>query len=85
MGVAMAPVGLASLIGSPIAGGILGKDLVWWKGITFASVRSLVYFINKSLSPSVKVCLIAASFIEILARHLYIKREVVLAKHDGLK
>jgi len=59
MGIAIAPVGLASLIGPPIVGGILGKDFIWWKGITFASV-----------------CLTAASFIEILARHLYIKRKL---------
>lgn len=39
MGVAIAPVGLASLIGTPIVGVILGKDFLWWKGITFASVR----------------------------------------------
>ncbi|TFK38855.1 MFS general substrate transporter [Crucibulum laeve] len=38
MGVAIAPVGLASLIGPPIVGAILGNRLVWWRGITFASL-----------------------------------------------
>ncbi|PPR02159.1 hypothetical protein CVT26_012120 [Gymnopilus dilepis] len=38
MGVAIAPVGISSLIGPPIIGAILGPNMVWWKGITFASV-----------------------------------------------
>ncbi|KAJ7656808.1 major facilitator superfamily domain-containing protein [Mycena polygramma] len=38
MGVALFPPGLAALIGPPIAGAVLGPNLVWWRGITFASV-----------------------------------------------
>ncbi|KAF4618328.1 hypothetical protein D9613_011587 [Agrocybe pediades] len=38
LGIAVAPVGLASLIGSPMIGAIIGKDFVWWKGIIFASL-----------------------------------------------
>ncbi|KAF9476887.1 MFS general substrate transporter [Pholiota conissans] len=38
MGVGITPVGVASLIGPPIAGAILGSELIWWKGVTFASV-----------------------------------------------
>ncbi|KAF8200272.1 major facilitator superfamily domain-containing protein [Pholiota molesta] len=38
MGVGITPVGVASLIGPPITGAILGSNLVWWKGVTFASV-----------------------------------------------
>ncbi|KAF8990608.1 MFS general substrate transporter [Cyathus striatus] len=38
LGLAMAPVGLSALVGTPIAGAVLGSSLVWWKGITFASV-----------------------------------------------
>ncbi|KAH7911486.1 hypothetical protein BJ138DRAFT_1006465 [Hygrophoropsis aurantiaca] len=40
MGVAMAPVGLACLIGNPSGGAILGREYVWWKGVTHASVRT---------------------------------------------
>ncbi|KAF9558815.1 MFS general substrate transporter [Agrocybe pediades] len=38
LGIAVAPVGVASLIGSPMIGAIIGKDFVWWKGIIFASL-----------------------------------------------
>lgn len=38
MGIALAPVGIASLIGPPITGAILGKEYVWWKPIVFSSV-----------------------------------------------
>ncbi|KAJ7035732.1 major facilitator superfamily domain-containing protein, partial [Mycena alexandri] len=38
IGIAVLPVGVASLIGTPIAGAILGPQLVWSRGIYFASV-----------------------------------------------
>jgi hypothetical protein len=38
MGIALAPIGIASLIGPPIVGAILGKDYDWWKAILFSSV-----------------------------------------------
>ncbi|EGO18799.1 hypothetical protein SERLADRAFT_480462 [Serpula lacrymans var. lacrymans S7.9] len=38
MGVSLFPVGVASLIGTPITGAVLGPYYVWWKGVTFASV-----------------------------------------------
>jgi hypothetical protein len=38
MGFALAPVGVATLIGPPITGAILGKDYAWWKAIVFSSV-----------------------------------------------
>ncbi|KAH7906791.1 major facilitator superfamily domain-containing protein [Hygrophoropsis aurantiaca] len=41
MGVALFPVGVASLIGTPIGGAILGRGYVWWKGVTFSSVSIL--------------------------------------------
>ncbi|KAJ7464983.1 major facilitator superfamily domain-containing protein [Mycena galericulata] len=44
MGIALVPVGIASLIGPPIAGAILGPQLIWWRGIIFASVSPLQLF-----------------------------------------
>ncbi|PCH38983.1 MFS general substrate transporter [Wolfiporia cocos MD-104 SS10] len=41
MGIALFPVGVASLIGNPINGAILGSSLTWWKGVTFASTTML--------------------------------------------
>ncbi|KAJ7035773.1 MFS general substrate transporter [Mycena alexandri] len=41
IGIAVLPVGVASLIGTPIAGAILGPQLVWSRGIYFASSRAL--------------------------------------------
>ncbi|KIJ41949.1 hypothetical protein M422DRAFT_229450 [Sphaerobolus stellatus SS14] len=38
LGIAIVPVGVASLIGNPVIGAILGPKLIWWKGVTFASV-----------------------------------------------
>ncbi|KAK7443192.1 hypothetical protein VKT23_015790 [Stygiomarasmius scandens] len=38
VGVAMAPVAISSLIGSPVAGAIIGDNLDWWKGIIFSGV-----------------------------------------------
>ncbi|THU91179.1 MFS general substrate transporter [Dendrothele bispora CBS 962.96] len=38
VGVAMAPVAISSLIGSPVAGAIIGSNLDWWKGIVFSGV-----------------------------------------------
>jgi hypothetical protein len=40
MGIALAPIGVATLIGPPITGAILGKDYAWWKAIVFSSVSS---------------------------------------------
>jgi len=34
----MAPVAISSLIGSPVAGAIIGDNLDWWKGIIFSGV-----------------------------------------------
>ncbi|KZT01338.1 MFS general substrate transporter [Laetiporus sulphureus 93-53] len=41
MGISLFPVGIASLIGNPINGAILGQDYIWWKGVTFAGVTML--------------------------------------------
>lgn len=38
MGISLAPVSLAVLIGVPISAATLGSDMAWWKGITLASV-----------------------------------------------
>ncbi|KAJ6479496.1 major facilitator superfamily domain-containing protein [Mycena vitilis] len=42
MGIALFPIGFATLIGPPIAGAILGPQLVWWRGIVFASIALVV-------------------------------------------
>ncbi|CCM02901.1 uncharacterized protein FIBRA_05015 [Fibroporia radiculosa] len=41
MGVALFPVGVASLIGNPVNGALVGKNSAWWKGVTLASVAML--------------------------------------------
>lgn len=41
MGIALAPIGIASLIGPPIAGAILGPDYLWWRPIVFSAVSSI--------------------------------------------
>ena len=38
VGVAMAPVALASLFGSPIGGRVVGNNYDWWKGIVWTGV-----------------------------------------------
>ncbi|KAH9934351.1 MFS general substrate transporter [Fomitopsis serialis] len=38
MGIALFPVGIAGLIGTPIGGALIGHGYVWWKGIVFAAV-----------------------------------------------
>ncbi|EGO20075.1 hypothetical protein SERLADRAFT_478728 [Serpula lacrymans var. lacrymans S7.9] len=38
MGVALIPIGVASMVGPPITGAILGPDYVWWKAIVFSSI-----------------------------------------------
>ncbi|KAJ3712190.1 major facilitator superfamily domain-containing protein [Lentinula raphanica] len=38
VGVAMAPVAISSLIGSPVGGAIIGSGLDWWKGIVWTGV-----------------------------------------------
>ncbi|KAJ4480135.1 MFS general substrate transporter [Lentinula aciculospora] len=38
VGVAMAPVAISSLIGSPVGGAIIGSSLDWWKGIVWTGV-----------------------------------------------
>ncbi|KAJ3862826.1 MFS general substrate transporter [Lentinula novae-zelandiae] len=38
VGAAMAPVAIASLIGSPVGGAIIGSSLDWWKGIVWTGV-----------------------------------------------
>ncbi|KAH9934316.1 major facilitator superfamily domain-containing protein [Fomitopsis serialis] len=38
MGIALFPAGIASLIGTPIGGALIGHDYVWWKGVVFAAV-----------------------------------------------
>ena len=38
MGIALAPIGIASLVGPPIAGAILGPDYIWWRPIVFSAV-----------------------------------------------
>jgi len=45
IGVALVPVGVAYLVGSPITAMIIGKDFVWWRGITFAAVTMIAAFI----------------------------------------
>ncbi|KAF4612666.1 hypothetical protein D9613_011882 [Agrocybe pediades] len=49
-GIAVGPVGVASLIGSPITGAIVGKELAWWKGITFASVCMVASFVVEAFA-----------------------------------
>lgn len=41
MGLALVPVGVSSLIGTPISGAILGPDYDWWKGVVFSSITML--------------------------------------------
>ena len=41
MGIALAPIGVASLIGPPIAGAILGPDYTWWRPIVFSAVSTI--------------------------------------------
>jgi len=41
MGLALVPVGISSLVGTPISGAILGSDYDWWKGTVFASMTML--------------------------------------------
>lgn len=41
VGIALMPVGLAYLVGSPISGALLGSNFEWWKGITFGSVSMM--------------------------------------------
>ena len=48
MGVSLAPIGLAYLIGVPISGATLGSDRAWWKGVTLASVSA--FSIHDSMS-----------------------------------
>ncbi|KAJ7458721.1 major facilitator superfamily domain-containing protein [Mycena galericulata] len=43
MGLAVIPVGIASLIGPPIGGAIIGTGLIWWKGIVFSSLWGCVH------------------------------------------
>ena len=38
MGIALFPVGIASLVGTPIGGALIGHEYVWWKGVVFAAV-----------------------------------------------
>ena len=42
MGIALFPVGIASLIGTPISGALIGHTYVWWKGATFAAVSLIM-------------------------------------------
>lgn len=40
MGIGCVPMGIASLVGPPIAGAIMGKNTIWWKGIVFSAVTT---------------------------------------------
>ncbi|CCM02902.1 uncharacterized protein FIBRA_05016 [Fibroporia radiculosa] len=37
LGIALFPLGIGSLIGTPINGALVGNNYAWWKGVTFAS------------------------------------------------
>ncbi|KAH9841055.1 major facilitator superfamily domain-containing protein [Rhodofomes roseus] len=41
MGIALFPVGIGALVGTPIGGALIGHDYVWWKGVVFAAVTGL--------------------------------------------
>jgi len=41
MGVALFPVGIAGLVGTPIGGALIGDGYVWWRGSVFAAVTGL--------------------------------------------
>ncbi|CAE6445291.1 unnamed protein product [Rhizoctonia solani] len=38
MGLAFAIIGFAALIGTPIAGALLGPELTWWRPIVFSGI-----------------------------------------------
>ncbi|KAF8625306.1 hypothetical protein AX15_005438 [Amanita polypyramis BW_CC] len=38
LGYAWAPGGIAALIGPPLSAALLGRDYIWWRGISFAAV-----------------------------------------------
>ncbi|EJD00237.1 MFS general substrate transporter [Fomitiporia mediterranea MF3/22] len=42
MGISLAPIGIAYLIGSPIIGVALGPNFSWWKGIIFAATTMII-------------------------------------------
>lgn len=42
LGIACLPVAVASLVGSPIAGALVGRDSRWWHGLAFAGIAELV-------------------------------------------
>lgn len=48
MGLALVPVGVSSLIGTPISGAILGPDYDWWKGVVFSSVSVVISVVKQA-------------------------------------
>jgi hypothetical protein len=40
LGLAFAVVGIATLIGTPISGGLLTDEALWWRPIIFAGVSA---------------------------------------------
>jgi hypothetical protein len=42
LGIACLPVGIASLVGTPIAEALVGRDNHWWYGIAFAGAAEMV-------------------------------------------
>lgn len=42
LGIACLPVGVASLVGTPIAEALIGRDNRWWHGIAFAGIAEMV-------------------------------------------
>ena len=38
MGLALFPVGIASLVGTPIGGVLIGHAYVWWTGVLLVAV-----------------------------------------------
>lgn len=42
LGVACLPVGIASLVGNPIAEALVGDNRAWWRGLGFAGATQVV-------------------------------------------
>ncbi|EIM92159.1 MFS general substrate transporter [Stereum hirsutum FP-91666 SS1] len=77
VGLALTPVGIATLIGSPISGLILGHEQKWWRGVTFSSVYLLStqfkLVANTDILAIFQVCLLGAAALNLAARQLYVK------------
>ncbi|KAH9925283.1 uncharacterized protein B0H18DRAFT_1170858, partial [Fomitopsis serialis] len=41
LGISLLPVGITTLVGTPIASALMGDNRIWWKGILFSTVTQL--------------------------------------------